>query len=150
MSLPIKGRPKEEARHLHTKSQYEALSFIFDVSKLLKYVIMVPKLPLFMKEGLIVLSNKERSQLRAMGNSMSAIIMIGKGGITPSILNELDLALDARELVKARVLPNSDVVIKAAADQLAEATAAEIVQVVGRTILIYRQPPPGVVRKINF
>ena len=51
-----------------------------------------------------MLSNKERSQLRALGNGMSAIIMIGKGGITPTLLNELELALDARELVKARVL----------------------------------------------
>mgnify|MGYP002069142862 CR=1 FL=1 len=97
-----------------------------------------------------MLSNKERSQLRSIGNDLPPIIMIGKAGITKTILNELELVLDARELVKVRILPNSDLVIKVAAAQLAESTAAEIVHVVGGNILIYRQPPPGVVRKINF
>ncbi len=87
-----------------------------------------------------MLSSKERSRLRALGNTMEPILMIGKGGISEQIVVQLEEALTARELLKARVLPHTEHDAKEIAAILAARTEAEIVQVVGNNILFFRLP----------
>lgn len=103
-----------------------------------------------MKEGYCVLNSKQRSLLRGLGNELEPILIVGKGGVTASIIEQLDQALNARELVKGRVLPHTDLNPRQIADTLAQATAADIVQVIGRNMLLYRSPKPGQTPKISL
>jgi RNA-binding protein len=85
-----------------------------------------------------MLTSKERSYLRGLGNKLEPILIIGKGGVTDQIEEQLDEALTARELVKGRVLPHTEYEVDEVASDLAERVQAEVVQVIGRNILFYR------------
>ena len=86
-----------------------------------------------------MLTGKQRRFLRAMGTGIDPIIHIGKGGWGDTVVQQLDEALEARELVKIRVISNSSVEPRDVGPQLAEATQAEIVQVIGRNMLFFRR-----------
>lgn len=74
-----------------------------------------------------------------MGTDLDPIIQIGKSGLIEPVIRQLDEALEARELVKVRVIANSPVEPKHVGPELANATQAELVQVIGRNILFYRR-----------
>lgn len=97
-----------------------------------------------------MLTSKQRSILKAIGNKLEPILIIGKGGITENIINQLDEALTARELVKGRVLPHQDLEVKKIAEELAQKTGADVVQTIGRNILFYRAPQDGIPSKIHW
>lgn len=97
-----------------------------------------------------MLSNKERNFLRALGNEMDPILIVGKGGITDNVREQLDEALSARELVKCRVLPHTEFEPAEISRELAEDANAEVVQVVGRNMLLYRKPAPGKKSKLPW
>ena len=81
------------------------------------------------------LTSKQRAQLRGLANSIDTILHIGKDGIG----DNLD-ALEARELVKGKVLDNNiDYDAKTAAEELAKATRSEVVQVIGTKFVLYRE-----------
>ena len=88
-----------------------------------------------------MLTSKQRAGLRGLANSMEVILQIGKGGITPTVLKQMEDALTARELVKGRVLENSLYTAKEAAAQLAEEADCLVVQVLGTRITLYRPNP---------
>ncbi len=95
-----------------------------------------------------MLTSKQRSRLRSLGNDLEPILTIGKGGITENSIEQLDQALTARELVKGRVLPHTVFDVNEIASELASKTKAELVQVIGRNILFFRAPKPGTPSKI--
>lgn len=74
-----------------------------------------------------------------MGTGIDPIIQIGKAGYAESLIRQLDEALEARELVKVRVLQNSAVEPRMIASELAEAARAELVQIIGRNLLFFRR-----------
>lgn len=76
--------------------------------------------------------------MRALGNALDPIVQIGKGGVTDSVIFSLNEALTARELVKARVLKNCLEEIKDVSQELASATNSDLVQIIGRNIILYR------------
>jgi RNA-binding protein len=90
-----------------------------------------------------VLTNKQRSVLRSLGNNLDPILTVGKNGITDNLIEQLDQALIARELIKGRVLPHTAFDVAEIGTELAAKTAAEVVQVIGRNILFYRAPSIG-------
>lgn len=77
--------------------------------------------------------------MRAMGATMDPVVQIGKGGIAAAVIDSAREALDARELIKVRVLQNSTDEPKELISGLAEATGAELVQVIGRNGLLYKK-----------
>ena len=85
-----------------------------------------------------MLTGKQKRFLRAMGNEMEPILLVGKGGISDNLLIQAQDTLEARELIKGRVLPNSLEAPKEIAEALAAKVEGELVQVVGRNFLIYR------------
>jgi RNA-binding protein len=97
-----------------------------------------------------VLTSKQRSALRSLGNDLDPILTVGKGGVTDNLIEQLDQALTARELIKGRVLPHTAFDVAEVAAELAEKTAAEVVQVIGRNILFYRAPSSGAPSKLNW
>ena len=86
-----------------------------------------------------MLTSKQRAYLRAMSNGLDTIFQIGKGGVTDEICRQLDAALEARELIKARVLQNSDYTAKEAANEIADAIGADVVSVVGSKFVLYKE-----------
>ena len=87
----------------------------------------------------MALTSKQRAQLRGLAMTEDTIIQIGKGGISENILTQVKDALKARELIKGRVLENSLLTAREAADALAEACDAETVQTIGSNFVLYKK-----------
>ena len=86
------------------------------------------------------LTGKQRAQLRAMANELEPIVHIGKDGIGENLVKQADDALEARELIKGRVLENNlEYDARLAAEELAKATRSEVVQVIGTKFVLYRE-----------
>ena len=85
------------------------------------------------------LTSKQRAQLRALGNSLEPIVHIGKEDIGDNLIRQADEALEARELIKCRVLENSMLTAREACEQLAKLTRSESVQVIGSKFVLYRR-----------
>lgn len=86
------------------------------------------------------LTSKQRAQLRSMANTMDTILQIGKDGIGENLIKQTDDALEARELIKGRVLENNmEYDARLAAQELAKATRSEVVQVIGTKFVLYRE-----------
>jgi len=86
-----------------------------------------------------MLSGKQRSYLRSKGNQMKPVIQVGKDGISSSLVEQVNETIEARELIKVRILNNSLYTAKEAAQELAKKCGAEVVQVIGNVCLIYRR-----------
>ena len=86
-----------------------------------------------------MITSKQRAYLRSMATSVPAIMQVGKGGITDNLVKTVSDALEARELIKMSVLENSEYTPKDTAEELAEAVGAEVVGVIGRKIILYRE-----------
>lgn len=79
-------------------------------------------------------------QLKAQANQISPILNIGKNGITDSLIEELNKQIKANRLVKVRVLKSAEEGkdIKTIAEEIAEATKSTLIEVKGRTVVLYR------------
>ena len=86
-----------------------------------------------------MLTSKQRAYLRSLSQSLDTIFQIGKGGITDEICKQIANALEARELIKARVLENSGYTAKEAAAIIAESVGADVVACVGTRFVLYRE-----------
>ncbi len=85
------------------------------------------------------MKGKERSYLKSLANGIDAIFQIGKGGITPNFIEQVKLALEARELIKITVLDNCDLETREAAAEVADLVEGELVQVIGKKFVIYKE-----------
>ena len=85
------------------------------------------------------LTSKQRAQLRGLANDMDTILHIGKDGIGQALIKQADDALEARELIKGKVLENSMLSAREGAEELARATRSEVVQVIGTKFVLYRE-----------
>ncbi|MCX7780833.1 MAG: ribosome assembly RNA-binding protein YhbY [Negativicutes bacterium] len=88
-----------------------------------------------------MLTGKQKRFLKALGSALDPIVQIGKAGVAPTVAAGAREALLARELIKVRVLRNSPDEAKDALAALAEATGAELVQVIGHNGLLYKRHP---------
>ena len=86
-----------------------------------------------------MLTSKQRATLRSMAANLDTIFQIGKGGISEEICNQLSNALEARELIKLRVLENSGYTAREAADEISDSIGCDVVSCVGTKIVLYRE-----------
>jgi len=86
-----------------------------------------------------MITGKQRSYLRSLANGIKPITQIGKSGLTDAFLEQLDLALDTREIVKITILETSLLETKETANEVALAVRAEFVQAIGNKFVIYRK-----------
>ena len=84
------------------------------------------------------MTSKQRAYLRGLANTIDTILIVGKDGITDNIVKQADDALEARELMKMRCLETCLLSVREAAAQIAEAVAADVVQVIGSKAVLYR------------
>ena len=94
------------------------------------------------------LTSKQRAQLRGMAANLDTIVHVGKDGIGDNLVKQVNDALEARELIKGRVLENSMYTAREAAEELKVAARCEVVQVIGRKIVLYRPAKEEKKRKI--
>ena len=87
----------------------------------------------------MTLTGKERAALRGQANRLPATVHVGQHGLTSALLQSLDDALRTHELVKVQLGIQAELPAKEAARQLAAATGAEVVQVIGKTTTLYRE-----------
>ena len=85
-----------------------------------------------------MLTSKERAELRAQANTLETTLMVGKDGITDAVIAEADNQLNARELVKGKVLENAMLSPREVSDAICEATGADGVACIGTKFVIYR------------
>ena len=86
-----------------------------------------------------MLTSKQRAQLRSLAANEPTIMQVGKCGISENLIRTISDALEARELIKLSVLDNSDESPRSAAEALAEAVGAEVVSVIGKKFVLYRE-----------
>ena len=84
------------------------------------------------------LTSKQRAQLRGLANGIDTILIVGKDGVGDNLVKQANDALEARELIKGKVLDNSLMSAREAAEELAPLTRSEIVQVIGTKFVLYR------------
>ncbi len=88
------------------------------------------------------MTGKERAAFRAQANALEPLFHIGKSGMNEGVIRQTDDALRARELIKVKVLlESSPITPRQAADELAAAVGAEVIQVIGGVIVLYRESP---------
>ena len=87
----------------------------------------------------MMLTSKQRAQLRGLASTADTILMVGKGGITENVIAQTTDALKARELVKGKVLESSLLSAREACEALSEACRAEQVQVIGNKFVLYKR-----------
>ena len=85
------------------------------------------------------MTTKQRAYLRSMAQTIDPVTQIGKEGITPAFLDSVDKSIEKRELIKISVLQTSPIFAKEASVEIAEAIVAEVVQVIGSKIVLYRK-----------
>lgn len=85
-----------------------------------------------------MISTKDRAKLKGLAQKLEPVFQIGKNGVTDNVIEQISVALDARELIKINVLKNSDENAKTVVNTLAEKLNAEAVAAIGNKIVLYR------------
>lgn len=86
-----------------------------------------------------MLTGKQKRFLRGLGHDLKPVIMVGKNEINESLVSETDTALTAHELIKVKILESCTMDRHEVAETMAKACGADVAQVLGRTLLLYRR-----------
>ncbi|MDE6472046.1 MAG: ribosome assembly RNA-binding protein YhbY [Clostridia bacterium] len=84
------------------------------------------------------MTSSQRASLRSLAMQMQPTTHIGKNGISETLIKQIDEQLESRELIKIAVLKNAEFSAKEIAEELAQSSGAEVVQVLGSKITLYR------------
>jgi len=94
------------------------------------------------------LSGKERRNLRALARALKPLVHVGKNGVTEGVIDDADRALRDHELVKIRFLHYKDQ-RKELSQTIAEETRSAVVDLIGNTLVLYRESPDPKKRKLR-
>jgi len=86
-----------------------------------------------------MLTGKQKRFLRSKAHHLNPIFQVGKGGVNENMIKQVSEALEARELMKISILQNCDEDKNTVAEQLVEGTKADLVQLIGHTIVLYKE-----------
>ncbi len=96
------------------------------------------------------MTSKQRAYLKSLAMKMNPVLQVGKSAVTPELTKSAAEALEARELIKIHVLKNCFADRREIADTLAERTQSQVVQVIGRMIVLYREASKPENRRIEL
>lgn len=96
------------------------------------------------------LTSKQRAQLRGIASTEDTILIVGKDGIGDNLIKQANDALEAREIIKGKVLENSMLTAREAAEELSVQTRSEVVQVIGSKFVLFRYQHDRTKRKIEL
>ena len=86
-----------------------------------------------------MITTKERATLRGLAQKMDPIVQVGKGGITQTVIDGINLVLEKRELIKIRLLQNSGLETDEAMEQICSALGCDPVQQIGSIVVVYKK-----------
>ena len=86
-----------------------------------------------------MLNSRQRAQLRGIANSFETILQVGKSGVSENTVKQVSDALEARELIKLRTLETCPTTPRETAEEIAEKTGADVVQVIGSRFVLYKE-----------
>ncbi len=86
-----------------------------------------------------MLTGKQKRFLRAEAHHLTPIFQVGKGGVNEQMIRQISDALEARELIKVRILDNCEDEKHEVSEALAEGTNSELVQLIGLTVVLYKE-----------
>jgi RNA-binding protein len=89
--------------------------------------------------GVFMITSKQRSYLKSLAHNLSPIFQLGKNGLGENFYKQIDQALEARELIKVRVLKSAVCETKEVCEDVANHVGADIVQVIGLKFVLYRE-----------
>ncbi len=87
----------------------------------------------------MMLTGKQKRYLRSLAHHLDPIFQVGKGGVNENMVKQIREALEARELIKVSVLQNCDMDKKNVAQEIANGSNAELVQIIGNVIVLYKE-----------
>ena len=87
------------------------------------------------------LSIQERKRLRQIGHALNPVVMLGGQGLTESVIEETNRALNDHELIKVKIVAEDREARAALIEEIAQATDAQIVQTIGKIVLLYKKAP---------
>lgn len=96
------------------------------------------------------MTSKQRAYLKSLAVNLDTIFQIGKGGVSEELCNQLLNALNARELIKIKVLETSPFTAREAGEEISKSIGAEVVQVIGTKIVLFRVSDNEKNRKIDI
>ncbi len=96
-------------------------------------------MPVKRKDTKIMLTPKNKAYLKGLANHLKAQINLGKGEIDEGVITSVNNSLEAHELIKIKILQNSNELCEDLAAQIAKKTKSEVVDIIGRTIILYRE-----------
>jgi RNA-binding protein len=86
-----------------------------------------------------MLTGKQKRYLRSMAHHLNPVTQVGKGGVSDNMIEQIKLALEAHELIKVSILQNCEEDKDVIAAELAERSGAELVQLIGKTVVLYKE-----------
>lgn len=86
-----------------------------------------------------MLTGKQKRLLRSEAHHLNPIFQVGKGGVNENMVKQIAEALEARELIKVSILQNCEIDKEEVAKQLCKEISAEVVQIIGKIIVLYKQ-----------
>jgi len=86
-----------------------------------------------------MLTGKQKRFLRSKAHHLNPIFQVGKGGVNENMVKQIDEVLEARELIKVSILQNCEDDRDTVAEQLSRGAKAELVQIIGNTIVLYKE-----------
>jgi RNA-binding protein len=86
-----------------------------------------------------MLTGKQKRYLRSLAHHLDPIFQVGKGGMNDHLIRHIEEAIDTRELIKVNILNNSTEEAREIGPELAERSGSELVQVIGKTIVLYKE-----------
>jgi|LGVF01.2.fsa_nt_gb RNA-binding protein len=97
-----------------------------------------------------MITAKQRAKLKSLTHRLNPSVQIGKDGVSENLIKEIDTALFNKELVKIKVMQNSDVKAKELINELAKKLKAEPIMTIGRVIVLYRFSKKEDIEHIKF
>ncbi|MBQ0017032.1 MAG: ribosome assembly RNA-binding protein YhbY [Clostridiales bacterium] len=97
-----------------------------------------------------MITSKERSSLRALAHSLVPVVIVGKEGLTDALINSVDDVLEARELIKIRLLNNCPLQTREVSAMLCEKLSCEGVQCIGSIVVLYRYSKKKDIKHIAY
>lgn len=91
------------------------------------------------KGGYTLLTGKQKRYLRSKAHHLQPVMQVGKSGVSENMLEQISLALESHELIKVSILNNCEDDKDEVAEQLATGTDSELVQLIGKTVVLYRE-----------
>lgn len=86
-----------------------------------------------------MLTGKERARLRSQANMLKPIVMIGKDGLSETVIDQIDQIIEIRELIKIKIQNNSAEDARNVAEEVAKELNAEVIQVIGGIVVLFRE-----------